>query len=171
MLGRFTAIILVLVGLIFVFMSFAGGSLVSHTIANGRVLESRFQSAALKSEAFLHRTGRPPSQAELDTLLAPGREHPVYIFGPDFEACDADAIQKARLRKAIYVLAIWRGEWMECFAPSVGISTVALEPEAFTTTGSVAGDKIASILLLGGVFFVAFVLWRPKNKAAASKSE
>ena len=165
MLRRFTAIIIFAVGLIFMIMSFASSRLVTQTIANGRILESQFHAAASKAETFTQQTGKPPSQDELDLLLAPGDKMSVLIFGSDFGHCNATEGQRAALSQAKYILAIWRGEWMECYAPSTRVSTIALTPEAFTLTGSVTGDKVAALLMLMCTFFVAFALWRPKKRS------
>ncbi len=60
---------------------------------------------------------------------------------------------------------------MECYAPSTGVSTIDLTPEAFTLSGSVTGDKVAAILILICTFFVAIALWRPKKKVSRSPSD
>lgn len=169
MLGRLTATIIVLVSLLFVFSAFVGEEGADHTVANGRVLESRFRSAASKAQGFAHRTGRLPTQGELDLLMThepPSSSaystQPVYIYPPDFKDCEGSESILAELRRSEYILAIWRGEWMECFAPSSGVSTVAVRPEFFTITGSFVGDKVASILLLLVTLIVARSIWCPQ---------
>lgn len=129
------------------------------TIAHNFILEKRFRSAEAKVEGFRQAGGRLPSEAEFKRLVPSGGEVPM-LFPHGFADCNASSDQQSELRGAPYILAIWRRDWMECYAPSVGVSTLAFKPARFTVTGSLWQDKLASVMLLIGCVVIAAFLWQ-----------
>ncbi len=68
------------------------------------------------------------------------------------------------MSKNDYALEIWRNEWMECFIPSTGKSTLVLSPEGYSISGSIFLDRIVLSILIFGCFVFAVFLWRQSDE-------
>ncbi|MDA9918462.1 hypothetical protein N9D37_01055 [Erythrobacter sp.] len=115
----------------------SGEELVDHTIAHGLELERQFHEAEGAVDAFLAERGRFPSQNEFEEL-GPDGKYLIDLYPNGFTGIGFDCPRQfTKMSDGDYVLTTWRGEWMECYRPSLDLSTVATQRSDFTILGSI----------------------------------
>ena len=133
-----------------------------HTIANGRRLNQEFRQAATAAEAFRRSQGRLPTSTELRGLLPPQpvNAYELTLSAGGFDLCGRDAETYKAVGSGNYILAAWRGEWWECYAPSQGKTTLLVSAKDFTMTGSMNIDRFGLSAFTLLCFCSAVFLWR-----------
>lgn len=132
------------------------------SIAKSRVMDGEFRRAAAAIGGFERAHGRLPSPAEFDADLAFNAHGPyqIRLASPGFRDCDGVIPAISQLQPPNYVLTAWRGEWTDCYAPTMGLSTLGLTPDDYAMLGSAALDH----WVFGGgtftCFLLAILLWR-----------
>jgi hypothetical protein len=123
-----------------------------HTLDNSRQILSSFQTASRAIDTYRARAGVLPDHLAFGRL---GGAYEVNLLDPassDFSKCCADAVRALGVPpKQSYVLEVWRGEWIEYYAPWSGKSTLTLDPNDFAVTGNLYGD-IAAMLIFTAFF-------------------
>lgn len=159
-LTKFLAGLLIAVAAVFGLLAVAsGGELVDHTIADGLELERQFHEAEGAVDAFLAERGRFPSQNEFDELGLDGKNQ-IDLYPNGFSGIGFDCPRQfTKMSDGDYVLTNWRGEWMECYRPSLGLSTVATQISDFTLLGSTWLDTLFFLLLAATCTALAVWLW------------
>jgi len=158
---RHTVAVLLLVGgLLLLLFAVGFGGAVDDTIVHSRKIEREFQDAAMAVETFTQSHGRRPTEVELESILRP-RDNYTMLASVGFDQCDRDLSAYRGLGEPDYVLATWRGEWWECYAPTRGMSTLIMDRNLYAFSGWVLLDQ-AVIALVGVALFIAsFWFWWP----------
>lgn len=122
------------------------GDIVDHTIRENIAIKADFIKSSAYIKDNLRQFGSFPSESELRNI--PGLE--IFDRGGALvlHRGDRGAVEAERRFGPIpdgeYILAYWRGEWMEYFAPWSGISTLATDESVFYFLGSQIADAITS---------------------------
>lgn len=134
---------------------------IAHTVSNGREIERQFRRGGAAIAQFETVEQRLPAPGEANALLAAaarGRYNVEWMASPS--NCDAASPAYGALQRSPYVLTTWRGEWMECYSPTLGVTTVLTSPADYALLGAVAYDEWAigalALLCLGSAVW----LWR-----------
>lgn len=158
---RYTvAVLMVLVGLFLLFAAAVYGHLVYETVSNSERLDRQFREAVAVIGSFEQSHGRRPTDEELEPLLEPQGNAMFADVG--FDQCEGNSSAFANLREQDYVLAIWRGEWWECYAPTRGMSTLVMDPSRYAFSGYVVLDQLVIALVGVALLIIAsYWLWGP----------
>jgi hypothetical protein len=144
-----------------------GASIVGQRIENNRKLESDFQKTSQFVKSFLAHRGRLPNDDEIEDWskrhLSWARPFLVVRNGP-FSA-EALAAFGPPPRNG-FIIAIWRGEWMEYYASWSGMTTMPFDQSAYYQFGSQAADRLISGLGLLVCFAGGFGLWKSRSRGA-----
>ena len=171
MLKSFVAFALFGVGCFLILVAVAqanSGRLIDHTIQNSRQLLADFKSTASFIEDFRKRRNRLPSEKELGRWgFDNGRLGYARIMDPASGNCGNDGVAKLGYPpKGKYLLCIWRGEWMEYYAPWSGRTTLSFDRVEYYTLGSAVKDTLLFGILAAASIFGSYFMWRTKSKVA-----
>lgn len=159
-LGTITAALLAVAGLIVLLAAAIYGHLVYETVSNSERLDRQFREAVVAIGSFEQSHGRRPTDEELEPLLEPQGNAMFADVG--FDQCEGNSSAFANLREPDYVLAIWRGEWWECYAPTRGMSTLVMDPSRYAFSGYVVLDQLVIALVGVALLIIAsYWLWGP----------
>ena len=125
-LGTISAALLAVVGLLVLLGAISAGGTIQYSFDRGLEYDRQFREAATEIEAFEQSHGRRPTEDELESILRP-RDNYTMLASAGFDQCWGDPSAYASLRKPDYVLANWRSDWWECYAPTRGLSTLDLD--------------------------------------------
>jgi hypothetical protein len=155
---------------IFAVLAFGAGTFFemsrSETIAFNRLMQARLDATATDVLAFQRATKRLPEPDEFERLVdrTPIAAVSSGLLGPSFgphllldeeiRNCGGSVQELVLLKKATFVLGIWNGDWLECFAPSPRVSTLALAAADFPKSKSVLVARMIALLLLASAGFV-----------------
>jgi len=155
---RFAALGLLGLAAILLSLAYFGAKGIDQTLEQNRRIDAEFKTIADAIGSFEQRTNRLPSDAELYRILPYSDERrPLAIeVSNQFNQCDNRTDAFANFNSG-YVIAIWRGHWWECFAPSNGMSTLGLSSLDYTADWAF----LALVALLALRSIVAAIrLWR-----------
>lgn len=124
--GTFTAAMLALAGLLVLLGAIFAGGIIQYSFDRGLEYDRQFREAVTEIEAFEQSHGRRPTEDELESTLRP-RDNDTMLASIGFDQCSGDPSAYADLREPDYVLANWRKDWWECYAPTRGLSTLDLD--------------------------------------------
>ncbi|WP_183925601.1 hypothetical protein [Sphingomonas sp. BK069] len=115
-----------------------------HTIQHSLRLNHQFRSAANAIEVFRRSHGRLPNAREFGAVSpsAGPEDYEIVLAPAGFQYCDRDTTEFAKMAGPDYVLAAWRGEWWECYAPTRHISTLLLDRAAYSMFGAAWLDTL-----------------------------
>jgi len=85
----------------------------------------------------------------------------MMILPSGLHSCSDVRVDFSRLTSRDYILEYWRGEWFECFAPRLDISTLSLNVSDYTLSGGVVLDRIGWVLFALLCFSASIWLWSP----------
>lgn len=167
LIRRSAAALLALLALVACLMAIGNRAGIDHTIENSSRLERRFGTVADAMEGFRKSHGRLPDAKELGAVLpsASSGSYEVMVAPSGFDQCDRDATKYGQLAGSNYVLIAWRGEWWECYAPTRHMSTLLLEPAAYTMFGTVWLDTVAFLTFAAVCMLAAFKLGMRRKSA------
>ncbi|MGB3796516.1 MAG: hypothetical protein WA957_09475, partial [Alteraurantiacibacter sp.] len=145
LIRKASAALLVLLALVACLLAMGNRAGIDHTIEHSLRLDSQFRIAADAIEGFRKSHGRLPNAEERSAVLPPDSlgHYEVWMAPSGFAQCDRDAAKYGHLAGSDYVLIAWRGEWWECYAPTRHMSTLLVEPAAYTMFGAVWLDTVA----------------------------
>lgn len=160
LIRRASAALLVLLALVACLLAVGNRAGIDHTIENSLRLDGQFRIVADAIGGFRRSHGRLPNAKELGAVLPPASSgsYEVWLAPSGFDQCDRDAAKYSHLADSDYVLIAWRGEWWECYAPTRHMSTLLVEPAAYTMLGAVWLDTIAFLAFAAVCLLVAFKL-------------
>jgi hypothetical protein len=160
LIPRAAAALLLLLALMACSLAIGNRTSIDHTIENSLRLDGHFGIVADAMEGFRKSHGRLPSAKELGALFpaASSGSYEVMVAPSGFDQCDRDATKYSHLTGSDYVLVEWRGEWWECYAPTRHMSTLLLEPAAYTLFGAVWLDTVAFLAFAAVCALTAFNL-------------
>lgn len=167
-IAALTLLLTGLVSALWLLASAGSGGLVDHSMENSRQLLADFQTTTRFVRATHTARGRLPSNEE---LLAWSRENvrsgePMILRPGDGQYGEEAVAALGRPPRGQYLLGMWRGEWMEYYAPWSGQSTLSFNRGDYYLLGSQWMDVSLSGLLafisIGG----ACMIWRNKRGAA-----
>jgi hypothetical protein len=168
--SKATSILLALIALafgLFLLVSLDRSS-IEGTIANSRRIEAQFIAASAFVERFHAANHRLPSQEEFNAWISPDKDvqrgNPLMLWGGPFDA-ETEA-QGGKAPSGGYVIAYWRGEWMEKHFSWTQRSTLQFDPNDYYFFNS----QMAQVLLATGIvlFFAAGSIWCwPRKRGAA----
>jgi hypothetical protein len=158
---RIIAAAFVLVALAGVFVLLGYRPSIERSVANGREIAGQFdrgRAIILQYESHVHRRPRPNEADALLAAFAKGRYNVEWMGTPS--NCNAESPAFKALQGSPYVLAAWRGQWMECYSPTLRLTTVVTSPDDYALLGAVAYDQwtIGAIVLT--CLAAAALLWR-----------
>ncbi|WP_445190790.1 hypothetical protein ACT009_09135 [Sphingomonas sp. Tas61C01] len=97
----------------------------AYSLRKSEEILSRFEKAVPSIEDFRREHGRLPTTAELnERMRLADQPMSLNISADGFQDCDRDLPQFRKAKKGSYVLAIWRGEWLECYDPITKTSSL-----------------------------------------------
>lgn len=97
----------------------------SYSQKNSADIADRFVRARTAVISFRKEQGRLPSSDELNKLLGTtGDAYSLWISTQGLTDCDTDLPEFQHVRAGSYILAIWRGQWLECYDPETGKSSL-----------------------------------------------
>ena len=148
-------------------LMFAAGSgaLVDHSIENSRRFLADFQTTTRFVRTFHTTRGRLPSNEELGGWSQANlRSGEPLILIPDDGQYGEDAVAAVgRPPRGGYLLGMWRGEWMEYYAPWSGQSTLSFDRGAYYLLGGQLMDVWVSGLLALMSISGAWVVWKRRR--------
>ena len=157
-----------LFGLANAFSAEFGERLVNHSLQVSQQMDADFQAAARFIDGSRSKTGRLVTDEELEAW-ARSRS------GTSFEPFVVDQRSASLFHEGVsavgvppqgsYLLGVWRGEWMEYYAPWSGKSTLGRRRGDYYATGSRQLDLWGSLLLAILCAVGAVVLWRTPASA------
>lgn len=158
---RVIATFLLLLAISALVLTIGSRTLIEHTIHNSRIIQREFDKTESLISEFGNQNGRLPTDDELQTLIERTNKfnYSPTIFPSGYDDCDSNPNDFATAPKGSYVLGIWRGEWMECYAPTSGKTTVTFTTKDYTLFGSFLADEIAAIILATLCLLGAVRLW------------
>lgn len=167
LIRKASVVLLVLLALATCLLAFRNGAGIDHTIENSLRLDGQFRIVADAVEGFRRNHGRLPNAKELGAVLPSARSesYQISVASPGFDQCDSDAAEYSHLADSDYVLIAWRGEWWECYAPTRHMSTLRIDPAAYTMLGTAWLDTVMFLAFAAFCLLVAFKL-RLGRKAA-----
>jgi len=143
-------------------------SLIEGSIARSRGIEAQFVAAAAFVDEFRATNHRLPSQEEFGAWISSSKDvqrgNPLMLWGGPFDV-ETEA-QGGKAPPNGYVIAYWRGEWMERYFSWTRQSTLHFDPDAYFFFHS----QLAQVLLAIGVvlLFSAGSVWCwPRKRRAA----
>jgi hypothetical protein len=163
---RLTALVLILAVLLCLANAFSarfGERLVNHSLQNSQRMDADFQAAARFVDDSRSRTGRFVTDEEVEAWARSrsGASYEPFIIDHRSPSLFHEGVSAVGAPpQGSYLLGVWRGEWMEYYAPWSGKSTLERRQGDYYATGSRQLDLWGSLLLaiLGAVG--AVVLWR-----------
>ncbi|MDX2210684.1 MAG: hypothetical protein SFV20_10050 [Sphingopyxis sp.] len=161
---RIAAMFLAIAGLCSGLLGCSSGALVEHTIQNSLIIDRQFKQAAAAVKAFEAAKGRLPSSEEFKFAHTknPADKYEVALFAGNFDQCDDDVFHPKDDSEGPYLLTVWRGEWMECYSPTTGQSTVTTNRADYFVTGSLWLDHVVFGTLAMASLLLAVKLWQKK---------
>jgi hypothetical protein len=160
---RFLSSLMVLFALPFALLGLVGNDdLAAYSLSKSRAIANRFAVAAARTEAFRVRHGALPTEEQFSELFADqkGQVFQVFLSRPADAQCDDHEATFQALPGDVYVLMVFRGEWFECAAPQLGLTTVSLDPDQYYVTGNRILDRVFWVSAALGLLAAAFALWR-----------
>jgi len=148
-------------------LAYTGATNIGQTVEKNRRIDAEFKTIADVVGSFKQRMKRLPSDDELHRIL-PYTEatRPLAIeVSSQFNQCDNQTDAFANFKSG-YVIAIWRGHWWECFAPSSGMSTLGLSSLDYTADWAFLA--VVALLALRSVF-AAIRIWRRTSELSRRK--
>ena len=161
---RVSAVALLLVGLCGCVILFGYRAGIEHTVTNSLEIDREFRSAGASIRKFELLQHRQPSAKEASALLnyaAQGRYE--LNLSSDASICDQSSAAYRTLKAAPYVVWTWRGEWAECFSPTLAASTLVMSPKQYALLGSVGRDEASLGVLILLCFGSSVWLWRKRS--------
>jgi hypothetical protein len=160
---RASEVALLLVGLGGCVILFGYRASIEHTVTNSLEIDHEFRSAGAsirRFEVLQHRQPSAKEASELFTSAAQGRYE--LNLSSDTSICDQNSAAYRTLKAAPYVVWTWRGEWAECFSPTLAASTLITSSEEYALLGSVGRDEGALGVLILLCFGSSGWLWRKR---------
>jgi hypothetical protein len=162
LLKRTTAVFLAILGLVLTLFAYTSGDIAEHSIQNSLLIEREFQRAAAAVEAFEAAEGRDPDTHEFKAIQ-PDRGDTLYVvelFTAGFDLCDGNVFDSKDGDTPAYLLTVWRGEWMECYSPKTGQTTLTTNPADYFVTGGLWLDRAVFSALAIASLMLAVKLWK-----------
>lgn len=143
---------------------------IAESIEHSRRVLSDFQASTRFVDAFRAARRRLPSGEEFDVWSRDNvRSGSPMIVSPDDASFGEEAVAVlGRPPAGRYLLGLWRGEWMEYYAPWSGRSTLSFDEGDYYMSGSQVLDMLLGGLLaflsMGG----AYRIWMGRRTGTAS---
>ena len=165
-----TAALLLVLGAFFALVllhASTGASMIDDTLEHSRELESDFREAARFVEGFRAQRGRLPNKDELEKWSEHRFRLTPFIVDTRGGYTWREALAAfGSPPRGGFILAIWRGEWMEYYASWSGMTTMPSDESAYYFFGSRAADRTISGLCLLICFAAALGLWKGRGRGA-----
>ncbi|MCJ8157726.1 hypothetical protein [Sphingomonas sp. LaA6.9] len=162
---RAAAIALLGIGLYCAMVSLLGGfgrGSVEHTVEHSKQIAAQFRTTAAFVREYHQQHGRLPTDEELLTWSEDQPQHQgtYLIVEPGVGQFGEEAVaQLGRLQKDAYFIGMWRGEWMEYYAPTSGRTTLRFDEGDYYVLGSRNRDMFLGGLLMLAALASSIGLW------------
>jgi len=139
-----------------------GRDMVEHTVENSKLIAIQFRTTATFVEGYRQQHGRLPTDEELSAWSdrLPEQQGTYFIVEPGVGQFGEEAVEQlGRLEKEEYLIGMWRGEWMEYYAPSTGRTTLTFDGGDYYLFGSRERDMVFGGLLTVFTLACSIGLW------------
>jgi hypothetical protein len=155
------AIPFALVGMVLTLYAAWTPDAVYRSVEKSQRLEREFREVGEITQAFRREHGRLPTDKEFSAVVPPSRSGSYQVVSIDrLESECLERKPNINLQKITYYLWYWRGEWIECYYPETGESSLVFDSHSYAASGHIWVDSIVIGALAGLCFLLSWMLVR-----------
>lgn len=150
-----------LVGMVLVLFAALHPDLAYRTVEKSRRLAQEFREVGEITQAFRRAHGRLPTEEEFNAIVPSSRSGFYQVASIDrLEGECLRSNPHVKLQEITYYLWFWRGEWIECYYPETGESSLVFDTGPYAASGHVWADSLIMGALAGICFLLSWMLIR-----------